>query len=197
MDGVKDKELEIHINSYGGSVFAGVAMANFIANHKPKTTAIVDGIAASIATQIFFSADECKMPENAYVMVHKPFSLINGNAEELRKAADILDTIQEGLETTYRKKARDNVTDSDIREMVNAETWLTGTQATEKFQIEVIEPLTVINGITTEKQFRNMKFKNMPSSIAGFFLPKNADDINQINKIMAEANKLFLTGAEK
>ena len=76
LDEVKDKPLEIHINSYGGSVFAGVAMANLIARHKLPTTAIVDGIAASIASQIFFSADKCLMPSNAYLMIHRPSSAL-------------------------------------------------------------------------------------------------------------------------
>ncbi len=192
LDAIKDKALEIHINSQGGNVFAGVAMANLIANHKPKTTAIIDGIAASIASQIFFSADVCRMPSNAYLMIHRPYSVLEGNADELRKAAEILDTLQEGLETTYRKKALDGITDEDIHEMMNSETWFTGTQAAEKFRVEVTEPLTMINGIATEKEFRNIHFKNMPKSISGFFLPKNAEDINQINKVLAEAKTLLL-----
>ncbi len=188
LDAVKDKPLEIHINSTGGSVFAGVAMANLIANHKPKTTAIVDGIAASIASQIFFSADECKMPSNAYVMIHRPFSFLEGNADDLRKAAEILDTLQEGLETTYLKKARDGVSNEDIHAMMNVETWLTGTQAAEKFQVTLLDPLNVVN---CAKSKRKIHYKNIPSSIKFYDTQINSDDEEKIKIALLKAESLF------
>lgn len=141
----KDTPLEIHINSGGGSIFAGMAIANFIAAHRGKTTCIVDGLAASIASQIFFSADVCKIPSNAYVMLHKPFTYTYGNADEMRKAAEVLDTLQKGIATTYQHKARDGITDDDINAMINATTWLTGTETAEKFKVELIEPLKALN----------------------------------------------------
>ena len=143
----KDTPIEMHINSCGGSVFAGVAMANFIKNHKGKTTCIIDGIAASIATQIFFSADVAKMPSNAYVMLHKPFTIIEGNADELRKAAEILDTLQDGLETTYIPKLQNTISLNKLRELINAETWLTGTEAKEIFKIQLLNPVKTLNAV--------------------------------------------------
>ncbi len=165
LDEVKDKPLEIHINSYGGSVFAGVAMANLIANHKPPTTAIVDGIAASIASQIFFSADECLMPSNAYLMIHRPFSSVGGNADDLRKAADILDTLQDGLETTYRKKALDSVTADDIHDMVNDETWLTGEQAVTLFNVKLLAPINAVNCAGCKDKLKAMGLKHIPDAL--------------------------------
>ena len=190
LDAVKDKPLEIHINSQGGSVFAGVAMANLIANHKPKTTAIVDGIAASIASQIFFSANECKIPSNAYVMIHRPFSLLEGNADDLRKAAEILDTLQEGLETTLRKKAREGVSNEDIHAMFNTETWLTGTETAEKFKVTLLDPLNVINCAASK---RKMYFKNIPTNIKFFDTHLNSDDEEKIKIALIKADSLFYT----
>lgn len=143
--------IELHINSCGGSVFAGAAMANFIASHKGRTTAIVDGIAASIATQIFFSADVCKIPSNCYICVHKPFTEIRGDAEDLRKAAEVLDTLQAGLETTYQRKALDSLTAAEIHEMVDAETWLTGEEAAQKFQVKLLNPVKTLNAVGIDK----------------------------------------------
>lgn len=153
--------LEVHINSLGGYVFAGVAMANFIASHKGKTTAIVDGIAASIASQIFFSADVCKIPANCYIMLHKPFSALSGNADELRKAAEVLDTLQAGLETTYRRKALSSVTAAEIHDMVEAETWLTGETAAEKFQVKLLNPVKTLNAVGIDK-IKALGIKNLP-----------------------------------
>lgn len=182
LDAVKDKPLEIHINSYGGSVFAGVAMANFIANHKAKTTAIIDGIAASIATQIFFSADECRCPSNAYLMIHKPFTYVAGNADELRKSADILDTLQNGLEVVYKKKAKDGVTVDEIREMMNAETWFTGEKAAEKFQIELLEPVKSLNAISNIEKLRAHGIK-IPSEL-NFENLQSSSDAETLKKIL-------------
>lgn len=179
LDGVKDKELEIHINSYGGSVFAGVAMANFVANHKPKTTCIVDGIAASIASQIFFSADVCKIPTNGYLMLHRPFTFAEGNAEDLRKAAEILDTIQEGLATTYQNKALDGVTAEDIQAMMNSETWLTGTEAAQKFKVEVIKPVKALNFEGNRNKLLAAGIKQIPAPLN--FLKENGNSLNSQN----------------
>ena len=165
LDEVKDKPLEIHINSCGGSVFAGVAMANFIANHKAHTTTIIDGIAASIASVIFFSADECKMPSNAYIMVHRPFSRVEGNAEDLRKAAEILDTLQKGLETTYKRKAREDVMEDDIHAMMNAETWFTGDEAAKTFQIELIDAVKASNFAGMQEKLKALGAKKIPPAL--------------------------------
>ena len=151
--------LEIHINSCGGSVFAGMAMSNFIASHKGKTTAIIDGVAASMASVIFFSADNCKMPSNSYLMLHKPMTYLEGNADELRKAADILDTLQEGIENTYIAKLQDNISLNDLKNMVNAETWMTGTDAAEKFKVEVMPPVKSLNAVGNVKKLKAMGLK--------------------------------------
>lgn len=145
LDELKGKDLTIYINSDGGMINAGVAMANMIARHDGHTTAIVDGWCCSIATQIFFAADEHKMPENAYLMIHKPtVALANGNSYDLRKMAETLDTLQEGLETTYRRAAREGIADDYIHDMVNDETWLTGKDASEIFNIELMEPVSAV-----------------------------------------------------
>lgn len=139
LDSLRGKDLTIYINSDGGSVPAGVAMANMIARHDGRTTAIVDGWCCSIATQVFFSADVRKIPANAYLMVHKPAVYAGGNADDLRKSAEVLDTIQRGLEETYIKAARADVTAETIHQMVNEETWLTGKEAAEFFTVELLE----------------------------------------------------------
>lgn len=165
LDGLKGKDLTIYINSYGGEVTAGLAMAHMIERHDGKTTAIVDGIAASIATQIFFSADVCKCPSNAYLMIHKPWSLSVGDANEMRKVADILDTLQTGLEIVYNKKALDAVTPEDIHSMVEDETWLTGKEAAEKFNIELLDALPIVNCAGSLDKLKAIGAKKIPQSL--------------------------------
>ena len=139
LEGLKGKALTIYINSDGGSVPAGVAMANMIARHDAPTTAIVDGWCCSIATQIFCAADRRQMPTNAYLMIHKPAVYASGNADDLRRSADVLDTIQRGLEETYQKAALEGVTAELLHKLVNDETWLTAREAAEVFDVELLE----------------------------------------------------------
>lgn len=165
LDAVKDKPLTIYINSYGGSVAAGVAMANMITRHPKSTTAIIDGYCCSIATQIFFSADTCKMPKNAYLMLHKPSTIEAGNADDFRKAADILDTIQCGLEVAYQNKKLDHLTDEDITEMVNRETWLTGEEAIRSFNIELLDSVKTVNCIGSLDKLKSLNYKKIPEAL--------------------------------
>ena len=122
LDGLKGKDLTVYINSPGGNVFAGVAMASFLKRHDGKTTAVVDGWCCSIATEIFFACQTRKIPANAYLMIHKPSTAVQGTSDDLLKAADMLDTIQNGIESVYQAAARDDVTAQDITDMVNAGT---------------------------------------------------------------------------
>lgn len=136
---LKGKDLTVYINSSGGSVPAGVAIANMIARHDGHTKAVVDGWCCSIATQIFFAAKEREIPTNAYLMIHKPSTTVGGDADDMRKAAEVLDILQDGLETTYLKAAKDGITKDMIHDMVNAETWLTGSEAANYFELQVAD----------------------------------------------------------
>ena len=169
LDTIKDKPLTIYINSYGGSVAAGCAISNMIAMHRAEVTAIVTGYCCSIATQIFFSADICKMPSNTYLMLHKPTTIESGNADDFRKTAEILDTIQRGLEATYLKKIRDEkaepVLQVDISKMISEETWLTGSEAAEIFQIELLEPVKTLNCVGSLNKLKALNYRKIPETL--------------------------------
>lgn len=179
LDALRGKDLTIYINSDGGSVPAGVAMANMIARHDGRTTAIVDGWCCSIATQVFFSADVRKIPANAYLMIHKPSVYIGGNADDLRKGADVLDTIQKGLEATYRRAAHEDVTDEDIHQMVNEETWLTGEQAAAFFHVEVLESERMAACVGSTKLMRDVPADLRFAVKVGDFKPSAAAPMQQ------------------
>lgn len=144
LDSLKGKDLTVYINSDGGNVFAGIAIANMLKRHDGQTTAVVDGLAASIATQVFFACDVKKMPKNTYLMIHKPWSSVCGNSDEMKRAAEMLNTIQRGLESLYLDNAKDGITAEQISSMTNVETWLTGEEAAEIFNIEVLDPVDMV-----------------------------------------------------
>lgn len=155
LDKIDDNQpLTVYINSNGGSVPAGVAISNMIQRHKGPTTAIVDGWACSIATQIFFSADTREIPENAYLMIHKPSCMCMGDANDFAKAIEMLDTLQTGLESTYMKAAKDGVTADKIHDLVEQSTWLTGSEAEELFDVSV-------TAATTAAAYAGKSFKSL------------------------------------
>ena len=118
-------QINIYINSYGGSVFEGTAIYNQLKRHPAHKTVYIDGFACSVASVIAMAGDEIVMPRNALMMVHNMWMYAQGNAAELRKAADDLDKINEAGRAAYLEKAGDKLTPEMIAELEDGETWLT------------------------------------------------------------------------
>lgn len=124
-------QINIYINSYGGSVFEGTAIYNQLRRHPAHKTVYVDGFACSIASVIAMAGDEIVMPRNALMMVHNMWMGVCGNAAELRKAADDLDKINEAGREAYLQKAGDKLTPEVIAQLEDDETWLTAEECIE------------------------------------------------------------------
>ena len=125
------KEIAIYINSYGGSVVEGTAIYNQLKRHCAHKTVYVDGFACSVASVIAMAGDTVIMPRNTMMMIHNMSMGIYGNAAELRKAADDLDAINEAGMAAYLQKAGDKLDAGKLKEMYDAETWLTAAQCME------------------------------------------------------------------
>ena len=156
------KELDIYINSGGGSVFAGLGIYNILKRHKGRKTVYVDGLAGSIASIIAMVGDEIIVPSNSFIMIHKPLCGVCRNANDMREMADTLDRIEEGLINTYKTKLKDNVDIETIKAMVNAETWLTGEEASKYFNITVTEANKMIAKVDTNLL---NSYKNVPENL--------------------------------
>lgn len=139
-------DVDVYIASGGGDLFAGVAISNLLRRYSGgRTKAIVDGLAASAASVIAFGCDEVEMPSNAYLMIHKPSIGVVGNADDLLKWADTLDELQKGLVSTYMTKAKDGIDAEQINHLINSETWFTGNDATEFFNIRITDAVDIKN----------------------------------------------------
>ena len=161
LDGTEN--INIHINSGGGSVFGGIAIYNMLRRNNAHKTVYVDGLAASIASVIMMAGDEIVMPKNATVMIHKPsasYFFTTKNADDLRKDAESLDTCQEAIMQTYMTKAK--VDKEEIEQKVNDETWLTGEEASEFFDIKVEEANDAVACAGSSMFFC---YKNVPTSL--------------------------------
>ena len=125
------ERIDIYINSYGGSVFEGTAIYNQLKRHQARKVVHVDGFACSIASVIAMAGDEVIMPRNTLMMIHNMLLDVCGNAAELRKAADDLDVINAAGLQAYLQKAGDKLSEGQLVEMMDAETWLTAERCVE------------------------------------------------------------------
>lgn len=122
-------EINVYINSYGGEVAEGLAIYNALKRHKAKVKTYCDGFACSIASVIFMAGDERIMNESSLLMIHNAWSWVAGNAQELRKQADDLDKITQASVTAY--KAHSTLTEDEIKELLDNETWILPEEAME------------------------------------------------------------------
>ncbi len=120
--------INVHINSDGGDVFAGIAIFNMLRAHGAVITCFVEGIAASAAS-IIAMAGKTVMGTGAMIMVHNPLAIVAGGADELRTLADALDKIKDSLVAIYVEKT--GKTAAELGALLDAETWMTADEAIE------------------------------------------------------------------
>lgn len=157
------RDLNIYINSGGGSVFAGIAIYNMLKRYPGKKNCYVDALAGSIASVLPFVADEKPtIPANAFLMIHKPWAGCEGNANELRKMADDLDRIEVGIWKIYEDHMAEGVTIDQIKELMEKETWLDGETAAQYFNVNVGEENAIAAAV---QDYTRTYCQNIPESI--------------------------------
>ncbi|GAB3867359.1 hypothetical protein GCM10028801_41160 [Nocardioides maradonensis] len=123
--GPQVNQIVLRINSPGGEVFEGLAILNMVRAHKASVTAVVDGLAASAASVIAVGCDETVMSPGTQLMIHDARMYTYGTAADLRKEADILESITSGLIEVYKAKAGD----ADWAAILAEETWYSASEA--------------------------------------------------------------------
>ena len=136
LKGLGDVEtINLRIASGGGSIVEGNTIFNALKRHSAKVVTHVDSLAASMASVIAMAGDEIHMAANALLMIHNPWTMSMGGAEQLRKDADLLDKMEANIRTSY---GRSNLSAEELDEAMDAETYFTAEEALEKGFIDVI-----------------------------------------------------------
>lgn len=125
------ENIDIYINSCGGSVYEGTAIYNLLKRHSAYKTAYIDGFAYSIASVVAMAADKVVMPKNTLMLIHNVWTYACGNSAELRKTADQLDVYNEASRQAYLAKAGEKLAEDRLIEMMDSETLLTAEQCVE------------------------------------------------------------------
>ena len=165
------EEAEIEINSPGGNVIQGVEMANAIKNSKAKIVAHVTGIAASMASVIACACDRIEMEEASFMMIHDPWGYTEGNAEEMRKQASVLDQMKAVIMSFYRGKFKD-LTEDQISALMSDETWYTGNECKENG----LDCVVIASDVRAAASIVGHKFAKIPEGAAKFLTSKELTD---------------------
>ena len=162
----KEKPVNLDINSPGGHVFAGFSIYNMLKAHPSAVNVKVSGIAASIASVIAMAGDNIEMPENAMLMIHKPFIpfMSGADSNKLRKEADALDKIESGIVASYRNRM--DKTDEEIKKLMLDTTWFTANEALDAgLADEITEEIDVEN----YHDFEVFNYGDIPATVLNKF----------------------------
>lgn len=156
--------LHVRINSPGGSVFEGVAIANLLKAHKAKVITYNDSLAASIATIIFLAGDERHVADNALFMMHKPSSIVWGTSDEMRQEAEVLDMIEGTLLTTYENSSY--LDREELADMVAATTWFDAAECIEHGFADEEFAASQMVATADRSSFDISAFENVPENFS-------------------------------
>jgi len=150
--------ISLHLNSPGGSVFEGAAIFNALKRNSAFITVYIEGLAASTASLIAMAGDRVEMSENSLFMIHNPWSLVSGNADEFRKMADVLDKTKSAMISGYMAKTKKS--EQEISDLMSAETWFTPDEANQSGFID-----GVTKALPVAASFDLSLYNNVPKVI--------------------------------
>lgn len=117
----------LHLNSFGGDLFSGFAVADALQQTKTPVFSIVEGVCASAATIISISCKRRYMSPNSFFLIHQFWAWFVGTHEEFKDEMELQKRLMKRmvdfyvLHSTTNKKA--------VRKMLKHDTWLTAEEA--------------------------------------------------------------------
>ncbi|MCI6001595.1 MAG: ATP-dependent Clp endopeptidase proteolytic subunit ClpP [Tenericutes bacterium] len=106
LDSLNNEDISIYINSPGGSITSGMAIYDTMNYIKSDVSTICIGISASMAAFILACGTRGKryILPNSEVMIHQPLGGAQGQATDIKIAADRIIRLKERLNTILAKK---------------------------------------------------------------------------------------------
>ncbi|RUT55184.1 serine dehydrogenase ase family protein [Clostridium botulinum] len=163
-----NEDLEVEINSGGGSVFAGSEIYTALKGYKGNVTIKIVGLAASAASVIAMAGNKILMSPTAQMMIHNASASVGGDYRDMEHSAGVLKNINTSIANAYKLKT--GMDQEELLTLMDSETWLTPQQALEKQFID-------------EVMFENEEFK-ATASFSNTLLPQEV-----INKVRNELKK--------
>ena len=159
-----NEDLEIEINSGGGSVFAGSEIYTALKSYNGKVITKIVGLAASAASVIAMGGDIVLITPTGQVMIHNASGGFAGDYRSMEKGTEILKNVNTTIANAYRIKT--GLSNDELLDMMNKETWLTPQQALEKkfvdeimFTNDVKLVASINNGMLPQEVINKMKME--------------------------------------
>lgn len=157
-------EIELRIDSPGGSVTEGRAIYTLLVENKARVNIFIDGAAASAASYVAMSGDEIAIAEGGLFMIHEARTIAIGTASDFEKTATLLRTLNTTIADTYA--ARTKMSRAKLLGLMADETWYTGKEAVDAgFADRVMANKQAAEACAFSRQFFN-EFKRVPASIS-------------------------------
>lgn len=198
------KDFNIYINSAGGSVFASSTIVSLLKRFKQNTGAkihgYIDGLCASAATYLLMVADDINVYKNSIMMIHKPMTYSFGNANDLQKDINTLDTIENDMMIPmYKNKSK--IDEEELKALINNETWFNGNQNDEMFignyfNVNLIDEAKEVAACINKNLFKN--YKHIPKELINKE-PKQQEVVKEDPKqnVVEEAQKIDYSSYEQ
>lgn len=165
-------DILVSLNSPGGDVFDAFTIYNALRRYAGRVTTRVDGVAASAASLVAMAGDQLVMPDNAQLMIHNAWVLTGGTAEDLRKTAEMMDKIRDGVVAAYARKS--GLEADKLVEMMDATTWMTALEAQALGFCDVIEDPIRLQMSSDSAAEVLRKHKNLPAEVAAMLDEQDA-----------------------
>ena len=138
--GVDNLKINLHINSFGGSVFAALSAIDTIMANEIPIVSIVEGGAASAATLISVVCHERKITPNSFMLVHQLSSGFWGKMEEIKDEFKNLKKLMKTLTKIY--KDHTSIDDSEyttVKDLLKKDLWLSSSECLKYGMVDVVE----------------------------------------------------------
>ncbi|RVT67663.1 head maturation protease, ClpP-related [Niallia taxi] len=160
-DGIET--IKLYINSPGGSVFETMAIIAMLQRHPANVISTIDGVGASCASVLPMISNKIIMYANSMLMIHNAWTYASGNAEQLRKAADDIERINQSMIQFYLDRAGDKLDAETLKQLLDAETWL---RAEEALRYGLCDEIIATNNAAACLDDKWAKeYKNVPNQL--------------------------------
>ena len=122
-------DVTVWLNSPGGDCVAAAQIYNMLKEYPGNVTIKIDGIAASAASLIAMAGDNILMSPVSMMMIHNPLTMAIGNADDMQKAAAMLDEVKESIINAYELKT--GLSRAKLSHLMDDETWMNAVKAVE------------------------------------------------------------------
>ena len=153
-------DVTVRINSPGGSMPEALAIYTALQRHNGNVHVVIDSLAASCAAQIAMVGKTIEAAAASFIMIHNSWAFSMGNAAELREQADLLDKA-DGMQIGIFA-ARTKQTPDQIKQWLDAETWMTADEAVSRGFADKIGP--AFNGVAAS--ISHDRFRHVPPALA-------------------------------